>query len=658
MIDTIRNQLNIGMNEAEERRPEVMKELRDAFKTEKIAGFARHVFSIAREGMILPYQKRIVRALANVPKEMGGLVRQVACLTNPEVSDEKEDHAKVEITEMLAEMPGPERAAFIEPAQKILEAPINTARLRIKSIPASSHKPDGLQRVEMIRALAETPAQYRKEIAEEAAKLIPFARDPWEAALVVRGLYNARPINGANVNPQLKIQIAKIFGLLPPQERNEYAAIVSTVCRVQMEGHQKASMMEILATLPDNEARVNFANQVLQLSGLYSRNESDDAARVEIAESLLEIPQIERKDFIRQALILVKRDYKPYENSLIVSNLADIPRDRRDVIADRTIFNNFNAQQTNQILVKFREIPPEHLKEFIVCARDLLYGTAAYLWNPPSSINQEVQEHILKALYRIPPKNRKKFTQRIIEQMKEEGCIKGSLQRCLTFIITPLERPIPKRPVQTRLNLHDGDRDERTKTALLSLRGHQAGLSLSQEEEERAVRAFSDFVMREPTAIKNKAIETLQLPKRTGEYFGPLLDGEPFSLFREMTTGEEIIARLWHYTETLEESEKQNARAGMISALADSTSETGRVCNQGKTQKLLIAVLQGRLPGVEIDRATLTAAEGMNAFFANEAHRKINSEFELIDAAIRSFPDPQFNRLELMNQMREYAQDL
>jgi len=61
------------------------------------------------------------------------------------------------------------------------------------------------------------------------------------------------------------------------------------------------------------------------------------------------------------------------------------------------------------------------------------------------------------------------------------------------------------------------------------------------------------------------------------------------------------------------------------------------VCNQGKTQRLLIAVLQGRLEGVQIDdlAPVLTPDQAFGLFFTSEPRRGIQDKQELLREANR-----------------------
>ncbi len=159
---------------------------------------------------------------------------------------------------------------------------------------------------------------------------------------------------------------------------------------------------------------------------------------------------------------------------------------------------------------------------------------------------------------------------------------------------------------------------------------------------------------------KEKAITALMDEKRVNENFGPLIDHEnSFSVLGLEITGLELIGRLWKFALQLPEPESTNAKCGMITALSDSFNpDESRVCNQGKTQRLVIAVLSGRLLGVNIDEVPVrvTKEQAMQMFFNIPAHRQIISKAALIDFANQFCnQNAAINRDEFLTEINAYA---
>jgi hypothetical protein len=150
-------------------------------------------------------------------------------------------------------------------------------------------------------------------------------------------------------------------------------------------------------------------------------------------------------------------------------------------------------------------------------------------------------------------------------------------------------------------------------------------------------------------------------PRQVAEHFGPLLDGEIFSVKGLTLTGDEVTSRMWLYASTHPEvKEQKQAKEGMILALADSYEHGSMVCNPGKTQRLAIRVLQGRLAGVNIDGLGVITKEAMLAeFFRDERIQKIETRVELISAAEKFTNErPAITaelKMQFLDGIREYA---
>ncbi|NDE63959.1 MAG: hypothetical protein EB053_06360, partial [Chlamydiae bacterium] len=171
-------------------------------------------------------------------------------------------------------------------------------------------------------------------------------------------------------------------------------------------------------------------------------------------------------------------------------------------------------------------------------------------------------------------------------------------------------------------DVHHGNRDRRTKDALRLLWQTRLNADQINRQFEDFIHYFDGLAHSEK---KTKANLALRAPKRVEEVFGPLLDDQQFSIHGFMLEGKELIARLWNFISSLGLNEQPLAKEGILTALSDSFAPGGdRVCNQGKTQRLCISVLQGRLNGVQIDDIEIPNHDlttHLNFFFANEERR-------------------------------------
>jgi hypothetical protein len=161
---------------------------------------------------------------------------------------------------------------------------------------------------------------------------------------------------------------------------------------------------------------------------------------------------------------------------------------------------------------------------------------------------------------------------------------------------------------------------------------------------------------------KQLANWALLAPKREDEVFGCLISQEPFTLLGLEISGKEVIGRLWIFLSDLVEPDRTNAKIGMISALKNSYDDVGiRVCDQGKTQRLLLRVLQGRLEGVNIELTEgmqIPTTQAIRMFFSIEAYQHIQQLEPLLEAA-RRFCDENTliaDRVDFLREIRKYAE--
>jgi len=163
------------------------------------------------------------------------------------------------------------------------------------------------------------------------------------------------------------------------------------------------------------------------------------------------------------------------------------------------------------------------------------------------------------------------------------------------------------------LNVHQGSRDAKTREAIELLRKRQG--TLDPKTISEAVEQFKQYLnaYEGDSAVKANAQQALNGPP---EIWPPLLHNNTLHAIdggNLRITGEELIARLWIFAnEQKSETERENCRFGIIKALSDSIEHGGRVCPPGQTQRQVIAVLQGRLEGVNVDDVEVIRTKTLN----------------------------------------------
>ncbi len=175
------------------------------------------------------------------------------------------------------------------------------------------------------------------------------------------------------------------------------------------------------------------------------------------------------------------------------------------------------------------------------------------------------------------------------------------------------------------INVHHGERDRQTREAIELLRQEQG--PLSDKQIEQANREFVKYLDSSDVdaAQRELANNALLAEREEEEQFGPLVGGPVFTVLGLEVSGEELVARVWMFAS---DHEPNNTKRGMVLALADSYEHQERVCNQGKAHRLVIAVLQGRLAGVNIEGevSEVSVPQALTMFFHLPGHRDLAEE--------------------------------
>jgi hypothetical protein len=155
-------------------------------------------------------------------------------------------------------------------------------------------------------------------------------------------------------------------------------------------------------------------------------------------------------------------------------------------------------------------------------------------------------------------------------------------------------------------DVHSSDRDKRTREAVQKLNL----IDMSPSEAPKYVEVCRAYVQK-----KLGSTDTLdRLLSAEFEYQDIVINGRDF------------VARLWHFAETVTDAD--DAKLSLVSALVDAKHS----CNNGKVQRLVIGVLQGRLPGVEIDKLdhAVRWTDYLQAF--NFQHKALMERFVTLEA--------------------------
>ncbi len=157
-------------------------------------------------------------------------------------------------------------------------------------------------------------------------------------------------------------------------------------------------------------------------------------------------------------------------------------------------------------------------------------------------------------------------------------------------------------PYLRGVNVHVGDRGRKTKAAIGLLLEEWSPNGAELQEHYQAFRVFLSQRSAQEQAVVLRIFGEQHVSTRDH----PGLLKQPFVLTRGTIRGQDLLAHFWHFIVTYpQENMREILKDSLIKALMESIDQdhigTFVVCNKGKVQRLATRVLQGYLPGVNID---------------------------------------------------------
>jgi hypothetical protein len=435
-----------------------------------------------------------------------------------------------------------------------------------------------------------------------------------------------------------------VLQLIPDNRNRQYReAVVQAVTAIPV-GERNDVVQHALLFSNGDDHLVRFTD-IFVLSGIH-----------QVLSAIRTVPSEERNEVRYYALPLIgaETDYKGKAD--IINALAAIPAgERNEIMHYASLFTPYSAFLCGKAdLIRTLTAIPADVRNAVI------HQALRLITNNCLPLDKIL---ILDVVQEIPANERENFIQqalRIITPemsgfhivMMLEELVAVPVHERANFVWNPppeVHHPVPARAT----DVHEGDRDQRVRAAIRLLRKEQG--EIAKERIEQAIAEFKAYIESDSMNATREQLARDALSKPKGdEGFGPLLGGGGFTVIGVPLTGEEVIGRLWIYASDLKGAEQTNAKQGMISALQKSYEHDARVCNQGKTQRLMIAVLQGRLKGVDVDGVPLTRQQAAAAFL--EAHRDIQVRTQLLAAAPLFRPtDIHMNRRELIEDIHTYA---
>ncbi len=552
-------------------------------------------------------------ALAQIPiLDREKVLRSALLLVKPEMGESD----RVDLIQAVASLADKERDEVIGFALRI--------------IPRGMHGPG---RATILRTVRDIPSQEREEVIGKALLLMTQEMGWSERVDLIRAVVR---ISGNERNDVIALalrvitQDMKIFSRVSilgavrdvsAQEREEVVGKALLLITQEMGGVDRADLIRTVADIPGSER-----NDVIVLALRVITEVMKIFSRVSILEAVRNVPVQEREEVVSKALLLMTQEMEWSERVALIRAVARIPDNERNNVIDFTL----------QVITQDMSMPSR-------------MGILVTVANVPAQERANVMHHTLEVI---------NDRMRAPERIAMIRAIAGTRANERPHLVRRLREGANGRiAAEQGVDVHQGDRDQRVAAAIALLRERQG--RISEDRIIRAVEEFTEYLNRREMNSEHKQLaqHALQGPHDPAD-FGPLIDGND-SIPGLGISGEEMIGRLWIFASGLTELDQTIAKEGIISALKESYY-MGRVCQEGKVQRLIVSVLQGRFPGVNIELVEgmqVFKEQAMEMFFNVEGHKAIDQLPPLIDAANRFCDEnPLVNRDEFLHEIGAFAE--
>ncbi len=553
-----------------------------------------------------------IHALARIPANEREKAINFTFGLFPQESTDQEREEIINVLNAIADIPANEHEQILSLASRLFSADVryygaiieNVGRIPSKEreqvIDLASRlitqEMKGRDRPEIISVIAKIPANERERVIFHASRLIHQKMNFSDSMDIIREVASipaneqeqvmtlASSLFTQDSTGRERFKIIQAIAGLHANDREQVTALASRLITqffINTEGLDKNLVINLSANILANEGE-----QFITLVSSLITPESTFEERFQIIQAIAGVPANEREQVTALASSLITQFFMDAEGldiSSIIDLLATIPANEREQVI--TLASILITQELDYV------------------ARGQIIGAVARAGNERADRVQIVVNQIPQDL----------------QNGLENADIVG---RMIIILETPLNQPIPllhgemvelAAQGQNAIDVHHGGRDAKTREAIELLKKQQGPL-----ETNTITEALGNFIQylndyKDNADIKAKAQQALN---GQPEIWPPLLHNNALHAVdggRLRISGEELIARLWIFAnEQNSDKERENCRFGIIKALSDSIEHGTRVCPPGQTQRQVIAVLQGRLEGVNVDDVEVIRTKTLN----------------------------------------------
>lgn len=444
-------------------------------------------------------------------------------------------------------------------------------------------------------------------------------------------------------------EIFKAVINVPTDEGGEVVRNAVYLMSSNMGWSKRVRIIQTVADIPVNEK-----DEVIALAQKVITPPMPWFAKIEIVKAVTGVPAQKRTRVVKNTVYLITKDTEWFERAELIRMVALLPvsfNEPEFALAQKVIAPGMGNFSKIEIVNAMIDVPAHD-------RADVIQHTLQLMDSQTQAIERGV---VIRVVARLAADQRADYVQR----QRGGGPSDLFLSRLVTndfnrLALETLRGINVDLEIAENINVNnEGNRSRRVKAAIELLREHQG--EMPGDKIDEAVLEFMSYLNGcQNCEYKKLALHALLAPQQGGRDFGPLINKNQITIMGLKISGEEVIARLWVFASKLTELDQTLAKDGIIFGLKESCEEKFRVCNPGKVERLITAVLQGRLPGVEIELMTkkeVSTGQAMEMFFYREAHRGIEQLEPLLDAANRFCDEnPAVNRTDFIREIIAYAQ--
>lgn len=475
----------------------------------------------------------------------------------------------------------------------------------------------------------------------------------------------------------IRSEVAREIRLIPSAEMGTFVTQVMRLINIDTYASDRLEITMRMRLIPAAE-RNTFIAQVMQATTI-GRRWGDDQWRCGVIYAVSDIPAEERGAFITQSMRLVTENTRSDLKWSLIYKVRWIPAAEREAVITQTKrFVNENIMGEEALLCCI-----ETVQSISSAERETVITQAMRLIT--QNMTAAERKRIILGIKQQIPANRDAIVGRAYNQLLVDFPPDAArpdhhryFSRIIELLETPLNQPIPPlnqanhaaQNAAVGINVHNGNRDQFTRQGIELLK--LATGDVTDVEIEQAKNSFINYLEAfQDNTIKTKALEAVR-DGAVGSLFGPLLPDDTFTIYGLRIPGKEVVARFWRFIENYNdpngniELERNNAKIAMVQTLSRCFEGNGKlVCNPGKVQRLAVAVLQGRLAGVDIDEIqealVIPTNQAITLFFSLEWRQQLsldpNREEELIAEAMRFCNEnPLIDRETFLAEVRQVHQ--